>query len=130
MTATLNPLASDRRDGFARVLRAEWAKFRTVRGWVIALAAATLLTALTGIWAASGGESCGLIMPGAQAVASSCPVPPLGPGGEAVTDDFYFVHRWLPGDGSLTVRVISLAGGTPPDNPDGQFTAGLQPWAK
>lgn len=130
MTATLSQRAADRRAGFARVLRAEWAKFRTVRGRVIALAAATVLIALTGIWAASGGESCGLIMPGAQAVARGCPVPPLGPGGEAVTDDFYFVHRWLPGDGSLTVRVTSLAGGTPSGNPGGQFTAGLQPWAK
>ena len=33
---------------------------------------------------------------------------PLGPGGEAVTDSFYFVHRPLAGDGSITVRVTSL----------------------
>ena len=33
---------------------------------------------------------------------------PAGPGGEAVTDTFYFVHRPLAGDGSITVRVTSL----------------------
>jgi hypothetical protein len=29
---------SVRRDGFAQLLRAEWTKFRTVRGWVIGVA--------------------------------------------------------------------------------------------
>ncbi len=132
------------RDGFARLLHAEWTKFRTVRGWVIAMAAAALLTALIGIWAAVGGECGGLVLPGGQAFARGCPAPPLGPGGEAVTDSVYFVGQPLRGDASLTVRVTALAGGDDPpgpprggmaggnasDSPSGPFTTGLQPWAK
>ncbi len=118
------------RDGFARLLHAEWTKFRTVRGWVIAMAAAALLTALIGIWAAVGGECGGLVLPGGQAFARGCPAPPLGPGGEAVTDSVYFVGQPLRGDASLTVRVTALAGGNPSDSPSGLFTTGLQPWAK
>jgi ABC-type transport system involved in multi-copper enzyme maturation permease subunit len=128
----------------APVLRAEWTKFRTVRGWVIATVVAMLLIAGFGIWAASGGQSCGTLLPGGQIVARGCPGLPLGPGGEAVTDSFYFVRQSLRGDASITVRVTALAGGDDPpgppredmaggnssDNPDGLFTAGLQPWAK
>ena len=54
----------------------------------------------------------------------------LGPGGEGVTDGFYLVGQPLAGDGRLTVRVTSLAGGTAADNPGGQIAPGLQPWAK
>ena len=31
------------RDGFAQLLRAEWTKFRTVRGWVIGMIVALLV---------------------------------------------------------------------------------------
>ena len=31
------------------LLRAEWTKFRTVRGWVIAMVAAVLMTVLVGL---------------------------------------------------------------------------------
>jgi hypothetical protein len=31
------------------------------------------------------------------------PAVPVGPGGEPVTDSFYFVHRPLAGNGSITV---------------------------
>jgi hypothetical protein len=131
MTATIAPESGPRsRDGFAPRLYAEWTKFRTVRGWVIAMVVAALLIAGFGIWASSGGQACGTMMPGGQIVAQRCPGPPLGPGREAVTDSFYFVRQPLRGDGSLTVRVTALVGGTSSDNPDGPFTAGLQPWAK
>ncbi len=60
---------------------------------------------------------------------------PIGPGGEAVTDAFYFVRQPLPGNGTITVRVTSLTGtytqglaqagqGPPPAD------KGLEPWAK
>jgi hypothetical protein len=145
MTATIAPDSAPRsRDGFAPLLCAEWTKFRTVRGWVIAMVVAALLIAGFGIWASSGGQACGTMMPGGQILAQRCPSPALGPGGEAVTDSFYFVRQPLRGDGSLTVRVTLLAGGddppgppregvaggTPSAHPDGPFTAGLQPWAK
>ena len=34
------------RDGFAQLLRAEWTKFRTVRGWVIGMVVAALVIVL------------------------------------------------------------------------------------
>ena len=40
----------------------------------------------------------------------ACPAPPTGPGGEWVTDSFYFVRQPLAGNGSITVRVTSLTG--------------------
>jgi hypothetical protein len=56
----------------------------------------------------------------------------VGPGGESVTDSFYFVHQTLPGNGTITAAVTSLTGAisSNSDNPGGQITAGLQPWAK
>ncbi len=41
------------------------------------------------------------------------------PGGESVTDRFYFVHQALYGNGGVTARVTSLTG-----------TAGLQSWGR
>ena len=49
---------------------------------------------------------------------------PIGPGGEAVSDSFYFVHRPLAGNGSITARVTSLT------LPGGNGPARLQPWSK
>ena len=132
MTATITPERSGTpagRDGFARLLHAEWTKFRTVRGWVLAALLAALLTAAIGMWAASGGQ-CGSLSRSGQAVSQACPAPPLGPGGEAVADSYYFVRQPLRGNGSITVRVTALTGGNSSDNPGGPFTAGLQPWAK
>ncbi|HEY1920352.1 MAG TPA: ABC transporter permease subunit, partial [Streptosporangiaceae bacterium] len=60
-------------------------------------------------------------------------VVPTGPGGEAVTDTFYFVHRPLTKDGSITVRVTSLAevaeSGLTPQGP-AHTQAALVPWSK
>ena len=42
------------RDGFAQLLRAEWTKFRTVRGWVIGLVVAVLVMLGLGLFAAVG----------------------------------------------------------------------------
>jgi hypothetical protein len=84
------------RDGFAQLQRAEWAKFWTVRGWVVGLVLAAVLTAGVTLALANAGSSGGL-----DTVAA-------GPGGVAVNDNFYFVHRELAGNGSITVRVTSL----------------------
>jgi ABC-type transport system involved in multi-copper enzyme maturation permease subunit len=110
------------RDGFAQLLRAEWTKFTTVRGWVIGLLAGALVTVLLGLVAAASshafcnGRACNLTVP-------------VGPGGEAVTDSFYFVHRPLEGTGSITVRMTALTGGSTSHSP-GSGPAGLQPWSK
>jgi hypothetical protein len=109
---TVTPYCSGR-DGFPQVLHAEWTKFRTVRGWVVGTAVAALMMVLFALLA------------GASSDQKDRPPVPLGPGGEPVTDAFYFVHQPLTGNGSMTVSVSSLtttigAAGHP----------GLVPWAK
>ncbi len=47
------PTVRPGRTGFAHLLRAEWTKFRTVRGWVIAVLIAVLVTVLLGVFIAS-----------------------------------------------------------------------------
>jgi hypothetical protein len=126
ITGTITPFRSDTRagrDGFAQLLRAEWTKFRTVGGWVIGLMAAVLLIVLLGLFAAAGSHS----FCNGQACDRTVPV---GPGGEAVTDSFYFVHRPLGANGSITVRVTSLTGGGTSRGPRGPAAARLQPWSK
>jgi ABC-type transport system involved in multi-copper enzyme maturation permease subunit len=59
---------------------------------------------------------------------SSC-AGPVGPGGEAVTDSFYFVHQPLDANGGITVRMTSLAGEIPVTSGNG-MRSGLVPWAK
>jgi ABC-type transport system involved in multi-copper enzyme maturation permease subunit len=124
------------RDGFAQLLRAEWTKFRTVRGWVIGMIAALLV--IVGIGALTGANSeCGSQM-GPNAPTLACPAPPTGPGGEWVTDSFYFVRQPLTGDGSITVRVTSLTGlysthgltAAGAGSPTAGMTPGVQPWSK
>src|SRR5215469_14657765 len=119
------------RDSFGHVLWAEWTKFRTVRGWVIGMVVAGLLTVLIGYLSAAGSQTgCG---------AGPCHFNvPVGPGGEAVTDSFYFVHRPLTGNGTITARVTSLTGELPTAS-GGRVRAGqgvsgmhpgLNPWSK
>jgi ABC-type transport system involved in multi-copper enzyme maturation permease subunit len=109
--------------GFASLLRAEWVKFRTVRGWVIGMIVAALAIVVLGAGPSQSG-SCGMHGP-----ASDC-AQLLGPGGEAVTDSFYFVHQPLRGNGSITVRVTSLTGQLPTLSGNRAMRGGLVPWAK
>jgi ABC-type transport system involved in multi-copper enzyme maturation permease subunit len=141
-TAPYRSPAVPGRDGFAQALRAEWTKFRTVRGWVIGTLVAALAMAGVGLLASGGGRSaCQAVGVGANGQpesgsGSSCqPSFTLGPDGEPVADNFYFVRQPLAGDGSITVRVTSLTGLLPPDSPDngsGPFDSvhGVEPWAK
>jgi ABC-type transport system involved in multi-copper enzyme maturation permease subunit len=124
------------RDGFGQLLRAEWTKFRTVRGWVIGTLVGTLL--IVGLAALTGANSeCG-IQPDPNGPSLACPAPPTGPGGGWVSDSFYFVRQPLAGNGSLTVRVTSLTGlyATHPGfaaagaAPTEGMTPGVQPWSK
>jgi ABC-type transport system involved in multi-copper enzyme maturation permease subunit len=101
---------------FARLLRAEWTKFRTVPGWVTGMAAAALLVVLVALLAGVSSDQKG-----------SPPVP-IGPGGEPVTDSFYFVRQPLVGDGSVTVCVSALDSSVPLGL-DG-VRPGFVPWAK
>ena len=82
---------------FTHLLHAEWTKFRTVRGYVIALCVAGVAFVLLSYL---------------SAFASRFPVGavPTGPGGEAVSDTYMFVHQPLTGDGTFTARAASLSG--------------------
>jgi ABC-type transport system involved in multi-copper enzyme maturation permease subunit len=79
-----------------RLLRAEWTKFRSVPGWVRGSAVAALLILLFPVTGLGGGGR-----------EHAIPVP-TGPGGEPVSDAFYFVHRPLSDNGRITVAVTSL----------------------
>jgi ABC-type transport system involved in multi-copper enzyme maturation permease subunit len=56
-----------------------------------------------------------------------CDKPTEGPNGEAVNDRFYFIHKPLNGNGSITVRITSMTGqiAHPP-----ALVPGLTEWAK
>ena len=127
---TITPYRSTERgtrDGFGQLLHAEWTKFRTVRGWVIGMILAVLATAGLGAFlgkasspSCSSQTSSGQQSP-VQHGAACGPVYALGPGGEPVSDQFYFVRQPLAGHGSITVRVSSLTGGGQPP---------VVPWSK
>jgi hypothetical protein len=147
MTTTKAPGRATPTDnaGFGCVLRAEWVKFRTVRGWVTGMIAAVILMDLVGLFVLGGSRTgCGnggSAPAGARARAAclqSLQPPPTGPGGEAVSDQFYFVRQLLTGDGSITVRMTSLTGLVSGGTPAGRISrgqqpgmqAGHQPWSK
>ncbi|WP_433796935.1 ABC transporter permease subunit [Actinoplanes sp. CA-252034] len=118
-------------------MRSEWTKFRTIRGFVIAMIVA-------------GGVILGL---GLTPMSGTCTEEtcrqPVGPEGEEVRDSFYLLHRSLTGDGEITARVTSMTG-LVPDIPAGEgggaggagagraagpgggagMRPGLVPWAK
>ena len=93
--------ATVERQRFVHMLRAESTKFRTVRGWVLALLAAVAAIIAFGV---------GPSMHGACGSGSAACTVPIGPGGQEVTDSFYFVHQSLAGVGTITVRFTSLTG--------------------
>ncbi|HEU5031976.1 MAG TPA: ABC transporter permease subunit [Spirillospora sp.] len=104
------------RNGFLQVLHAEWTKFRTVRGWLIGMVTAALLMVLFAV------------LTGLSSSQKGSPPVPIGPGGEPVTDSFYFVHQPLAGNGSITVSVSDLKSSIPKG--PGDLRPGAVPWAK
>jgi ABC-2 family transporter protein len=107
------------RDGFAQLLRAEFTKLRTVRGWIVVLCAAAVITAIAPIDLAVAAKN-----------NNSPPTVATGPGDIGVLDQYYLVHRALTGDGSITVRVTSLAGTAPPVPAGYAAAPRTEPWAK
>ena len=119
MTATVTPYRPSQRvgrDGFLQLLHAEWTKFRTVLGWATGMVMAALMVVLVALLAGVSSDQQG------------APPVPIGPGGEPVTDSFYFVHQPLAGDGSITVAVSALTTSIPKGLGDVQ--PGVVPWAK
>ncbi|HTX82903.1 MAG TPA: ABC transporter permease subunit [Streptosporangiaceae bacterium] len=135
-TGTITPYRAPRRtgnDGFWQLLHAEWTKFRTVRGWLIAVIIAAGLIVGVAALLPRGSNQCGS---GSQSGAACLAKYPIGPGGEAVSDSYYFVRQPLAGNGTITVRVTSLTGmysdqgGFQGGGQAPGVRSGLVPWAK
>jgi hypothetical protein len=80
------------RESFWPLVHAEWIKFRSVRGWVVTMIAAIAAITAFVFLASNVSSSCS---------GSACPAQPTGPGGEQVTDAFYFAHQPLTGNGTI-----------------------------
>src|SRR6516165_6122354 len=125
------------RGGFGALLRAEWTKFRSVRGWVIGMILAALLTIFIGVFAAGNANiGCGTSN-GPQKTGRAClPYVPHGPGGEIVADSFSLMRQPLAGNGSITARVTALTGehanlgAGPAQAGSDNMVPGLAAWAK
>jgi ABC-type transport system involved in multi-copper enzyme maturation permease subunit len=97
--------------GFGGLVRAEWVKFRSVRGWVTGMILAAALMVFIGVFAAANANIGCQINGGPPKSGKAClPQIPHGPNGEVVSDSFSFVHQPLTGNGSITARVTSLTG--------------------
>jgi hypothetical protein len=110
-------------------LHAEWTRFRTGRGWVLAMAASVLVTVSLGLLISGGVRSSCVTGKGE----GPCPPPLLGPDGTAVQDRYYFVHQPLKGNGGITARVADMTGQMRlPDAVPGvrNIKQGVVPWAK
>lgn len=119
------------------LVRAEWTKFRTVRGWLIGLAAIPVLTAVLTFATANGTHSnyCTGSSPTDQVCHQGTPSAPIGPDGEAVDDSYYLVSGSLAGSGTITVQVTSLTGRVSARPPNAapslaDTRPGLAEWAK
>ena len=128
--------AGSRGGGFGSLLRAEWIKFRSVRGWVVGMILAALLTIFLGVFAAANANIGCQINGGPPKSGKAClPYIPHGPGGGIVTDSFSFARQPLTGNGTITARVTSLTGehadlnGGPAQVGSGMMP-GLAEWAK
>jgi ABC-type transport system involved in multi-copper enzyme maturation permease subunit len=116
------------REKFRYLVHAEWTKFRTVRGWVIAVLATIVAIIAFVFVSTSVSSSC--VGPNGP---SACPAPPTGPGGVPVVDAFYFAHQPATGNGTITAAVTSLTGQVAvgqPGNVAPRMGPGLQPWSK
>ena len=130
-------LGDGSRSRFGTVLRAEWTKFRSVRGWVIGMILAALLMIFIGVFVAANASIGCAINGGPQKTGKAClPYVPHGPGGEVVTDSFSFVRQPLTGNGVITARVTTLTGehatlnAGPAQVGNGNTVPGLTAWAK
>jgi ABC-type transport system involved in multi-copper enzyme maturation permease subunit len=127
-TGTVGPHRSPltpERESFWYLVHAEWTKFRTVRGWVIAAGVTIVAIAAFTFLGAGGSSRC----TGGNGASGACPGQPTGPGGMPVQDAFYFAHQPVTGNGTITVQVTSLTGQTSV-GPNQMAPGALQPWSK
>lgn len=133
-SSEVRPATPPGRTGFLPVVRAEWTKFRTVRGWWIGLGVAVVLSTAFTFLVANGTHE-GVCTGTGTTCRSGHPYVPAGPHGEAVADSGEFVEQPLTGDGTVTARVGSLTGLTSTDPTDvapslARTRPGLAAWAK
>jgi len=102
---------------FTRTLHAEWTKFRTVRGLVLAMLLLPVLTIGFSAFTTSSPGCPTVTGATGQPISTACSAI-TGPGGEPVLDQFFFLHRGLAARSSITAAVTALTG------------TGLQPWGK
>lgn len=95
---------------FRAALRAEWTKFRTVRGWMIGLVFAALMVVLFTFLQARGKNESFCTTPNPSSCVAGHPFVPTGPSGDAVADTYELVAMRLTGDGTITARITSLVG--------------------
>jgi len=132
------PAVAATQESFWHLVHAEWTKFRSVRGWGIAMLMAIAAISAFVFVATSIGRSCGTPSGSTpsgftKVIVSACPPPPAGPGGEPVSDAFYFAHQPVTGNGTITVQMTSLTGQvevSQASNGALQMAPGLQPWSK
>jgi ABC-type transport system involved in multi-copper enzyme maturation permease subunit len=128
------PPVTPERDSFWYLVHAEWTKFRTVRGWVIAAGVTIVAIAVGAFLGADVSAGCGGgHAAGSEASAAACPAQPTGPGGEPVQDVFYFAHQPVTGNGTITAAMTSLTGQFIVSTSNGGYRTvpgGLQPWSK
>jgi ABC-type transport system involved in multi-copper enzyme maturation permease subunit len=118
-----SPLTPER-ERFWYLVHAEWTKFRSVRGWVIAAGVTIAAISAFVFIAIGGGRSC--VGTGGP---SACPAQPTGPGGVPVIDAFYFAHQPVTGNGTITGQVTSLTAQTLTGT-NQMAPGGLEPWSK
>jgi hypothetical protein len=119
--------------GFGSALRAEWVKFRTVRGWSVALVTSVVLCVVFTYLVANGNHTG--TCTGSGACTAGHAFVPTGPAGEAVADSYEYHYQHLTGNGTLTVRLTSFTGliSTRPPDAAPSITAtrsGRATWAK
>jgi ABC-type transport system involved in multi-copper enzyme maturation permease subunit len=139
---TPRPPLTPERDSFWYLVHAEWTKFRTVRGWLIAVLVTIVAIAAGAFLGADVSAGCGGGHGTSTATSSgtsggtspaACPVQPAGPGGVPVQDVFYLAHQPVPGNGTITVQLTSLTGQFVVGTGNGGIRTepgGLQPWSK
>jgi ABC-type transport system involved in multi-copper enzyme maturation permease subunit len=107
----MSSLVQPSRDGdFRAALRAEWTKFRTVRGWMIGLVFAALMVVLFTFLQAKGKHTGYCTTPNPSSCVDGHQYVPTGPSGDAVADTYELVAKRLTGDGTITARITSLVG--------------------
>jgi ABC-type transport system involved in multi-copper enzyme maturation permease subunit len=120
-----SPLTPER-ESFWRLVHAEWTKFRTVRGWVVAVL--VMIVAIPAFAFLSTHRGIGCVNGAVSASPVGCAVQPTGPGGVPVIDEFDFAHQPVTGNGTITVQVTSLTGQARAANQ--LVPSGLDPWSK